>query len=73
MTPERAAAEEVAAIEYATLIGNLGPIEGWPAYNRSIIRRWSLTALNRIKRRAWYIVESERKLPRSGALPADLR
>jgi hypothetical protein len=54
MTPERAAAEEQCAREYAEGIKR-GDLD-WAAKNMEIIDRWSVTALLRIKRRAWLIV-----------------
>ena len=54
--PSRAEQEEAEARRYAELIR--GPHRGdWPAINADIIARFSRTALIRIKRRAWQIVE----------------
>jgi hypothetical protein len=60
--PERQAAEEQAAQDYADLILNVVPgrLVDWNAINRAIIDRWSMSALLRIKRRAWAIVEQHR-------------
>jgi hypothetical protein len=58
VTPERLAAEERAAQHYARAIQtNLLDADFWRALNVAIIARWSVTALNRIKRRAWQIVD----------------
>jgi len=60
MRPLREAAEEEAAWEYADAIWAERGNEHWASLNRFIVNRWSLTALRRIKRRAWQIVEMGR-------------
>ena len=57
MTPERRAAEEVEARAYADAIKANLPTTDWSRWNGRIIDRWSLSALRRIKNRAWKIVE----------------
>jgi hypothetical protein len=49
--------EEEEAQDYAAAIRD-GIRHDWSALNADIIDRFSLTALQRIKRRAWQIVES---------------
>lgn len=57
---ERAAAEEEVAQDYARkIVGGLDIVD-WHQVNRDIIDRWSMSALHRIKRRAWQIVETSR-------------
>ena len=52
----RAELEEAEAVKYAELIR--GPFRAdWAAINADIVARFSLTALHRIKTRAWRIVE----------------
>lgn len=54
-------AEEQEAEDYAWAIQNAGMIRpDWSARNADIIDRFSLTALKRIKRRAWQIIEANR-------------
>lgn len=60
MKPERERAEEEVAKDYALMLGEPHPAEAWREINRAIIDRWSVTALLRIKERAWQIVESGR-------------
>lgn len=58
-SPERSArqeAEERTAHEYADLIAD-GLPHDWRTINQAIIDRWSRTALQRIKERAWKLVE----------------
>lgn len=56
---ERAELEEEEAQDYALcLLDGFG--HDWAARNADIIERFSLTALRRIKRRAWQIVENSR-------------
>ena len=59
MTPARQEAEEIAAQGYAALIRTYGDhtAEFWGDLNWEIVERWSRTALQRIKKRAWQIVE----------------
>lgn len=53
--------EEQEAQDYAWAIQNAGMIRpDWSAKNADIIDRFSRTALLRIKRRAWQIVEASR-------------
>lgn len=52
---DRAYDEEAEAQRYADGIVR-GDLD-WTAINAEIIARWSMTALLRIKRRAWQIVE----------------
>jgi hypothetical protein len=63
VTPERRAAEDQAAREYADRIRRDagGSLLDWTAYNRAIIARWSLSALLRVKARAWRIVEGRER------------
>jgi len=49
--------EERVAQEYAVKIIEGREKSEWMHINRDIIERWSDTALRRIKRRAWAIVE----------------
>lgn len=49
--------EEAEAAKYAELIRTVGV--DWTAVNADIVRRFSRTALLRIKRRAWAIVEGK--------------
>ena len=60
MNTERAAAEEEAAREYADLWEKVGPEDraAWLDRNHDIIARWSMTALARVKRRAWQIINN---------------
>ena len=51
--------EEEEAEDYAAAILD-GMRHDWSALNADIIDRFSLTALHRIKRRAWQIVETQR-------------
>jgi hypothetical protein len=60
MKPERREAEEQEAQSYAEALYKPYHDTDWLGWNRRIITRWSVTALMRIKRRAWAIVESER-------------
>lgn len=62
MTPERQAAEEQAAQEYARAIRRISGDEGWywATLNTDIVARWSESALRRVKQRAWKIVEAGR-------------
>lgn len=59
MKPERRAEEEEASREYAAAIRRYqdGERVDWTAYNGTIMARWSWTALLRVKRRAWRIME----------------
>jgi hypothetical protein len=54
---DRQAAEEQAAQDYADFIilGRYTAV-AWGAVNAHIVERWSMTALRRIKKRAWAIV-----------------
>lgn len=58
----RATDEEAEAQRYADgiIAGDLD----WSAANAAIIARWSVTALLRVKRRAWQIVEERKWQPR---------
>ena len=58
----RKRAEEDEAQEYAARIRNPHYNGDWRAYNEDIIDRFSVTALHRIKRRAWQIVESREQV-----------
>lgn len=61
MTERRRRAEEEEAEGYAWAILNSQHIQpDWAAKNADLIDRYSLTALRRIKRRAWQIVEDRR-------------
>jgi hypothetical protein len=54
LTPERAAAEEAEAHQYALLLHQRHLTDtDWQAINARIITKWSVTALKRIKKRAW--------------------
>jgi hypothetical protein len=60
-TQRRKRAEEEEAEDYAWAILNSHHIKpDWAAKNADIIDRYSLTALLRIKRRAWQIIEDRR-------------
>ena len=58
-TARRLAAEEEEAQDYALCLRD-GIQRDWRARNADIIERFSLTALRRIKARAWQIVEEDR-------------
>ena len=52
--------EEEQAVDYAAAIRNSGWITpSWKALNEQIIEEYGLAGLERIKRRAWQIIESE--------------
>jgi hypothetical protein len=54
--PDRVAEEEEVARVYAkALLKRDHPTWFWPDMNRAIIERWSVTALRRVKNRAWEI------------------
>ena len=59
MRPERQAAEEAMAQRYAEGIRTNGDHTGefWRDLNWEIVERWSRTALQRVKARAWQIIE----------------
>lgn len=57
MRKSRAQREEEAAEDYAAMIRD-GIRHDWAAWNAILIEEFSLTALARIKRRAWQIVEN---------------
>lgn len=59
LSAERAAAEEMAARDYADLWQRVGPTDhaAWLERNADIVERWSMTVLRRIKTRAWTIIE----------------
>ena len=42
---------------YALLLKDYKDAVDWPSVNAAIVARWSLSALEYIKRRAWAIVE----------------
>lgn len=56
---DRCEAEEAEAQRYAAAILTYGDHTGefWRDLNREIVERWSRTALQRVKARAWQIVE----------------
>lgn len=58
LSPKRAGQEESEAREYAVLIRTGMTNTKWGELNRAIIERWSASALMRVKRRAWALVES---------------
>ena len=58
-TVARARAEQQEAEDYAALILD-GQPHDWAAINRTIITRYSMTALRRIKEQAWRIVTEKR-------------
>jgi hypothetical protein len=58
LSAERAAEEEREAQRYADRI--LDGRHDWSAINAEIEQRWSLTALRRVKERAWVIVGERR-------------
>jgi hypothetical protein len=61
LTPERAGREVSEARWYAQLIhGDHGGVD-WTAVNRDLIDRYSVTALRRIKRLAWQLVQESRR------------
>jgi hypothetical protein len=60
MSEERKRAEEDEAQRYADAIMD-GWRHDWQARNKVIIDRYSRTALLRIKRRAWAIVEERQR------------
>jgi len=61
VTPQRAAEEEEVARVYAdALRKSKHPSWFWADINSAIIERWSLSALDRIKRRAWQIASKSR-------------
>jgi hypothetical protein len=62
MTPARQAAEEAMAQRYAEGIRTNGDHTGqfWRDLNWEIVERWSRTALQRVKARAWQIVDASR-------------
>jgi hypothetical protein len=61
MKPGRQAAEEAAAQDYADAIWAGAGKTDWASLNEYIVRRWSRTALKRIKARAWQIIEIGRR------------
>lgn len=56
MKASRAAEEEEVAVIYAQWLRD-GKAHDWRSMNEAIIERWSITALGRIKRRAWEIAK----------------
>ena len=60
LSKERAAAEEAAAQNYAERILG-GERQDWVAVNQDLRERWSMTALHRVKARAWEIVDDRRR------------
>lgn len=54
--PLRAFEEEAEAQAYAAAIRDATDTTDWSAWNRRIVDRWSKTALERVKRRAWKIL-----------------
>jgi hypothetical protein len=61
LSPERQAAEEAEAQRYAEAIRTRGDYtsEFWGNWNWAIVERWSRTALQRVKKRAWQILAPE--------------
>ena len=59
LSTSRREAEEAEAQRYAKAIRYRGvrAQEFWGEYNWKIVERWSRTALQRVKQRAWRIVE----------------
>ena len=62
MNRARQISEEVMAQRYAEGIRTHGDHTGqfWADLNREIVERWSRTALQRVKARAWQIVDAAR-------------
>jgi hypothetical protein len=58
LSPIRREAEEREARRYVELIRG-GPPHDWSVLNKDIIARYSFTALVRIKKRAWQIIDTE--------------
>ena len=61
MKPERTAEEEEVARTYAEALSREHhAVWFWRAFNEAIIEHWSITALKRIKRRAWQLARASR-------------
>ena len=60
LSNDRKVAEEAEAQRYADLYRRVGPGDraAWLEANANIVERWSISALNRIKTRAWQILEN---------------
>jgi hypothetical protein len=63
MTPERQAEEEAQAREYARLLREALGETDWRTLNQEIIDRWSMSALRRVKERAWEIAYGDEVTP----------
>lgn len=61
ISDESVTEKEITALYAVAIRMNIGTVL-WDVVNKAIIQRWSLTALKRIKHRAWQAVEAAGEL-----------